>query len=125
MSVFGNSLGHFKAIVDILPCGPRTDQRTNPPFNGIRWDFVYAEDVKTLGVGNVPYSMVWPEFLDQSGHSIKTGIPLVGTYRAKMHIVVPEMVPKHLARLKIGTEFYCMEGAMRVALGRVTDLKPD
>ena len=125
MSLFGQSPGHFKAIVDIHPCGPRADQRINPPFNGIRWGFVYAEDIETLGFEGAPHSDVWPEFLDHSGHSIETGIPLVGTYYAKMHIVFPHMILKHLERLTIGTEFYCMEGQYRMAIGKVTDLNID
>ena len=122
MTLFGNSLGHFKAIVDINPRGPKADQRNSPPFNGIRWSFVYAEDIDSLGLEKAPHSDVWPDFLDQSGNSIETGIPLIGTYSAKMHIVFPHMIPKHLARLKIGTQFFCMEGHRQMAIGTVTHL---
>ena len=123
MSLFLSSPGHFKASIKIHPHGPSSDQRTNPPFNGIRWSFVYAEDFANLGLEGAPHSDVWPEFLDHSGRSIETGIPLVGTYHAKMHIVFDHMVPKHFARLEIGTKFYCMEGELRAAVGTVTDLK--
>lgn len=125
MSLFGTKLGHFKAVIEIYPCGPRADQRTKPPFNGIRWGFVYAEDIENLGLEKAPHSDVWPEFLDQSGDSIKTDVPFMGTYDAKMHIVFSHMVPKHLSRLKVGTKFYCMEGLKRMAVGKVTHLKID
>ncbi len=85
MSVFGKSQGHFKATIEIYPCGPET--RKQPAFNSIRWSFVYAADIQRLGLENTPHSDVWPDFLDDTGTSLASEIPLVGDYNAIMHIV--------------------------------------
>ena len=65
---------------------------------------------------------VWPEFLDASGLAIASGVPLVGMYQAKMHIVFDHMIHEHFKRLCIGTKFYCAEGSMKTAEGVVTKL---
>lgn len=120
MSFFEKSEGHFRAFIEVYPCGP--DTRKKPAFNGIRWAFAYAEDVNELGAGNALRSDVWPEFLDETGKSLANEVPLIGGYSAIMHIVFENMVDVHFQRLHEGTKFFCMEGARKVASGRVTDL---
>ncbi len=120
MGIFGDkSKGDFLAHIDIHPCGPEADKRNAPPFNGIRWDLVYLEDFEKYAPQTPPYNMVWPEFLDQSGVFIPSGIPLIGSYDAKMHVVVRDRVEYHMDRIKIGTKFYCMEGALKAATGMI------
>jgi len=121
MSIFGQSKGHFLANIDIYACGPEKTKRNKPAFNGIRWAFAYADDVHS-NPDSFYVSDVWPEFLDSHGASIETGVPLIGSYAAKMHIVFPEMIEKHFQKLSVGTQFYCMEGYMKAAQGRVTKL---
>ena len=121
MSIFGNSKGHFLADISIFPCGPEANRRNEPAFNGIRWAFVYAEDFDQ-DPSNASQSDVWPEFLDASGLAVASGVPLVGMYQAKMHIIFDHMIHEHFKRLCIGTEFYCAEGLMKTAEGVVTKL---
>jgi len=120
MSVFGESEGHFRAIIEVYPCG--SDTRKKPAFNGIRWAFAYAADMNELGAGTAPQSDVWPEFLDETGKSLANEVPLIGEYSAIMHIVSDHMVDVHFKRLEEGTKFFCMEGRRKVARGRVTGL---
>lgn len=123
MGVFGpkDHRHSFEADIDILPLGPET--RRTHPFNGVRWDFCLVEDLDERGwAGEV--SMVWPEFVDQSGASIPTDVLLQGRLHALMHVVVPEMVEKHRQRLKVGSRFVCTEGPRPVAEGVVTSLAP-
>lgn len=120
MGVFGKSDGHFRAKIEIYPCGPTT--RNRPAHNGIRWAFAYADDIEQLGDEKAPRSDVWPDFLDETGKSLSREIHLIGDYDAIMHIVASHMVDVHLQRVEVGTEFYCMEGTRRVAKGRVTQL---
>lgn len=120
MGIFGEkSKGDFLAHIDIHPCGPEPTKRNNPPFNGIRWDLVYFDDFEKYAPETPPYNMVWPELLNQSGEFIPEGIPLIGSFDAKMHIVVRDRVSYHQDKIRVGTKFYCMEGAMKVATGIV------
>lgn len=92
--------------------------RKTPAFNGIRWDFAYASDNPT----NQLY-MIWPDFYFSNGDSMPTDSPLpVGqNLSARMTIVADEMREHtHRRRIEEGVEFYCHEGAKRVALGKVT-----
>ncbi|MEM7661874.1 MAG: hypothetical protein AAF292_06465 [Pseudomonadota bacterium] len=120
MSVFGKSQGHFRAFIEVFPCGSKT--RIKPAVNGIRWSFVYAEDVEGVGPEGASQNDIWPEFLDDAGASLAKDVPLIGEFNAIMHIVSASMVDAHFQRLKEGTEFYCMEGLRKVAKGHVTDL---
>jgi len=113
---------NFEAEITIYPLGPET--RTSHPLNGIRWAFAYADDLKNDGA-LIQISDVWPEFIDDGGETIARDVPLMGTLRARMHIVFPKMVKVHLKRLKVGTKFYCMEGARKCAEGIVTALRRD
>ena len=121
MGIFGNHKHSFEADITVLPLGPET--RATHPFNGIRWDFCLVEDLDDRGWAT-EVSMIWPEFVDDSGASIPTGVPIEGRLHALMHIVVPEMVDKHLQRLKVGSRFVCTEGPRPVAEGVVTSLSP-
>jgi translation elongation factor EF-Tu-like GTPase len=92
--------------------------RSTPAFNGIRWDFAYAED-------QLPNSlyMIWPDFYATDGMSLPTdqGLPIGVPLHARMLILMDEMRSEvHRARLAPGTRFYCHEGARRVAEGVVT-----
>ncbi len=78
--------------------------------------------VEEHGAGNAPQSDVWPEFLDDTGKSLTNEVPLIGEYSAIMHIVFDNMVDVHFQRLQEGTKFFCMEGARKIACGRVTSL---
>ncbi|WP_409433056.1 hypothetical protein ACJ3XI_00760 [Litorimonas sp. RW-G-Af-16] len=119
MGIFGQSEGHFLAHIDIFPSGPEPDRRNGPPQNGIRWDFAYAEDFEIYSPEFPMLNMIWPEFLDESGASIPTGIPLIGSFDAKMHIVSEHMIENHLNRIRIGTKFFCMEARIKTASGTI------
>lgn len=113
----------FEAEITILT----TEQkgRETPVFNYIRWDFGYAEDNPLEPERNLDATlyMIWPNFLDDEDVPIAKGIPLVGTYKARMHIPVREMVAYHQKRISVGLHFNCHEGARIVARGVVTKLR--
>jgi hypothetical protein len=113
---------HFEAEITIFPLGEKT--RTTPPRNGIRWGFCYASDELADGV-ELEHSDVFPEFVDGNGETIPHTQPLSGTLKARMHIIFPNMVPIHLGRVRLGTRFFCMEGARKVASGVVTAVPLD
>ncbi len=91
--------------------------RMAPPFNGIRWDFCYAEDDAQDGI-----FMIHPDFVDADGQSLPMDSPMpIGTKLvARFRICNDKMVPQHQSRINVGTEFYCHEGGRRVASGIVT-----
>jgi len=108
--------GDFEATITIFT--KEEGGRQTPPFNGIRWDFHYAESNPE---GEM--YMIWPEFIDEKGDAIDKGIPLSGTLKARMHIVNEEMKIKvHLPRMHVGTEFYSTEGPKKVAKGVITKI---
>ncbi|MFO1018200.1 MAG: hypothetical protein U1E03_11420 [Hyphomonadaceae bacterium] len=109
---------HFEAEITIFPLGETT--RKTPPLNGIRWGFCYANDKLPDGVEHESHSDVFPEFVRDTGETIPDTEPLSGTLKARMHIIFPKMVSVHLNRLRVGTQFFCMEGARKVASGIVT-----
>ena len=106
----------FEATIRIFS----TDEggRMTPPFNGIRWDFAYADDdVATDGL-----YMIWPDFVDDAGDSLSAdqALPIGVALQARMTIVVDEMRSKlHRQHISVGTQFYCHEGSKRVASGTV------
>ncbi len=112
----------FEAEITILTA--EQGGRRTPPHNYIRWDLGYAEDNPPESKGNAPaiIYMICPNFLDEDGAPIPKGSPLRGTDRARMHIVVREMVEYHRSRLSVGTKFNCHEGSRVVARGTVTKL---
>jgi len=109
----------FLAEITIFPPGPET--REANAFNGIRWAFAYANDDYVNGI-EPERSDVWPEFLDHAGNALPKDVPLQGTLPARMHIIFPNMVSVHFNRLRVGTRFFCTEGARKVASGVVTSL---
>ena len=112
----------FEAEITILTS--EQGGRMNPPYNYIRWDFGYAEDNPDEPKRNLSAEiyMIYPNFLDPNGLSIPSGISLEGTLRARMHILVREMVEYHRRRILVGTKFNCHEGSKIVARGVVTKL---
>lgn len=113
----------FEAEIAILT--EEQGGRKMPPFNYIRWDFGYAEDNPLEPKRNLDAQiyMIWPNFLDDDGTPIEKGIPLIGTYNARMHILVREMMDYHRKRILVGLKFNCHEGARIVARGVVTKLR--
>ncbi|MBR9765704.1 MAG: hypothetical protein GYB53_19825 [Rhodobacteraceae bacterium] len=113
----------FEAEITIL--AEKQSGRQTPPQNYVRWDFGYAEDNPLVLERNLDAEiyMIWPNFLDGEGTPIQKGIPLVGTYKACMHILVREMVDYHQKRISVGMHFNCHEGSRVVAKGVVTQLR--
>lgn len=106
----------FEAIIHIY--GPDEGGRRTPAFNGIRWDFAYADDLPAATL-----YMIWPDFFAAEGQSLPTDKPLpVGIeLSARMAIVVDEMRSDvHRGRIAPGVRFFCQEGGRQVAEGVVT-----
>ncbi len=98
----------------------RINQLLHSPRNGIRWDFAYAEDHPTNSL-----FMIWPDFLDASGNSLPTDMPLpFGVdLKARMYILNREFAESfHRSRLQVGTKFFCHEGPKQVACGTVIQI---
>lgn len=95
--------------------------RRIPAFNGIRWDFSYHDRLPNDDCFGL-YA-IHPDFFDEQGNSLapNTPLPVGKLLSARMLIVRNEMREKvHRARLSEGTKFYCHEGGLRVAEGKVT-----
>lgn len=106
----------FEANIEIL--SSEEGGRTTPAFNGIRWDFCYSEDDVKDGL-----YMIHPDFFGTDGESLEGQLPIGKPLNARMKIIVEEMKEKmHRKRIKVGTEFYCHEGARRVAKGKVSKI---
>ncbi|SEL54965.1 hypothetical protein SAMN05428989_1900 [Pseudoxanthomonas sp. GM95] len=106
----------FEASIRILT--EAEGGRKTSPFNGIRWDFAYADDPASRQL-----YMIWPDFHGPSGDSFPKDMPLPLSTElfARMTVLVDEMREEvHRARIKPGVTFYCHEGSKRVAIGRVT-----
>ena len=106
----------FEATIRII----REDEsgRRSPVFNGIRWDFCYAEDDPKTGIW-----MVYPDFHDAVGESIPEDRPLPVDVQipARMFVLVDEMREEvHRKMVRVGGCFYCHEGLRRVAEGTIT-----
>jgi len=92
--------------------------RRTPPFNGIRWDFGYADDPP----GSSIY-MIMPDFFDEHGDSLPTDTPLpIGSeLPARMTVINDQIRDEvHRSRIKEGLKFFFHKGGKRVAEGRVT-----
>lgn len=107
----------FLASIDIYPCGPET--RSVPPFNGIRWNFIFAQSLANDGLSDAMRQMIFPEFVDNNGDQIADKIPLIGKYDAKMYIIA---ISNDAPAITVGTKFYCAEGSRIVAEGIVMSL---
>jgi hypothetical protein len=107
----------FEAAIRVY--GPKEGGRRTPAFNGIRWDFAYADD----GPDPPSLYMIWPDFFAAGGRSLPTDQPLPGGVElsARMTVVMDEMRGEvHRGRVAPGVRFYCHEGGRRVAEGVVT-----
>jgi hypothetical protein len=102
----------FEAVVRILT--EREGGRHVPPRNGIRWDLRYFFQ------GEDEISMVWPEFLDETGNAISPDRPLAGMLRARFYVVAETMRDFHRQHARPGVGFFCVEGAKVCAAGVVT-----
>jgi translation elongation factor EF-Tu-like GTPase len=98
---------------------PDEGGRLSPPFNGIRWDFQYAEDpVDRLW-------MIYADFFDAERNALPTDLPLRIDVElpARMAILSSQLrIEVHQKRLQVGTLFFCKEGSKSVAAGRVTKI---
>jgi hypothetical protein len=106
----------FEALIRIYTAAE--GGRQSPPFNGIRWDFAYADDPPAKDL-----FMIHPDFYDERGNSlpIDKPLPLSVEIPARMVVLNDELrITLHRLRITDGTRFYCHEGARRVAEGRVT-----
>lgn len=111
-----DGIDDFEASIRIM----RADEggRRTPVFNGIRWDFCYAEDDPAAGIW-----MIHPDFYDATGESVaeQTALPIDEPIPARMFILVDELREEiHRRKLRVGGRFYCHEGSRRVAEGVVT-----
>ncbi len=107
----------FEATIRIFMA--KEGGRRTAAFNGIRWDFAYADD----GPNPPMLYMIWPEFLASDGEPFADGIPLPKDEElvARMRILSDELrVEVHRQRIAVGVRFYCHEGGTRVAQGVVT-----
>jgi len=106
----------FEALIRIY--SHEEGGRAQPPGNGIRWRFAYADDP----VGEILYA-IWPDFVDEAGNSLPSDAPLPINVElpARMTVVVRgTRADMHRGRIVEGTRFYCHEHSRRVAEGRVT-----
>ena len=104
--------GDFEAVVRILTA--REGGRRSAPCNGIRWDLRYFFQ------GDDELSMVWPEFIDESGDAIPYRQPPSGFVKARFHVRDHEMRNFHRQHALPGTGFLCVEGPKVCAVGVVT-----
>ena len=91
--------------------------RKLPVFNGIRWDFCYADDSPPDALWTI-----WPDFVDSAGLTFaeSTPLPTNEILAARMYILNDELRRTvHRHRLKLGTRFYCCEGPNKMAEGVV------
>lgn len=95
-------------------------------FQGIRWDFKYADKWPS---GNGSF-MIYPEFEDAGRYVIldkrnindegNTTVPMSGT--ARMWVLNPELRKLHQQRIQKGTKGYFMEGNTKVAECEVIEI---
>lgn len=109
--------GHFEAKIRILTT--EEGGRERPCYNGIRWDVILAEN----NTENFTF-MIWPDFFDENGDSLEKDIVLEGVLNARMCSLYPEVHfgEGYFDGLKVGSEFFCVEGRTKAAKGVVTKL---
>ncbi len=105
----------FDAIIRIY--SPEEGGRNHPTYNGVKWDFSYADPIREVGDW-----CIWPDFYVVGGDSRPKDVPLpVGVETsARMFIMADEMREIHRHHIRPGVRFYCIEGPHRVAEGEVT-----
>ena len=109
----------FKADITILDLGPDAPVK----WNGIRWSFVFADDLDAHPNPPAVRSDTWPLFRNSDGSVIPRGVALQGQLPATMHIMFPESVKWFKQKgLAVGRRFYCCEGPRVHAEGRVTEI---
>lgn len=109
----------FRALIDILPRPAGAAEK----WNGIRWQFSFAEDHDVLPPDKVEHADIWPLFRQADGSPISSGINLEGQLEATMHIVMrPAKGWFKAHKFGVGTRFYCCEGHTVFAQGRVTEI---
>lgn len=105
----------FEARVRLL----RADEggRNSPPYNGIRWDFEYAQDKP-----RVAYMWLYPDFFDPiTGDSWQEmPLPVDEWLHVRVSVFSEHMRPVHQSKIRQGTSFYYCEGNRIVAEGTVT-----
>lgn len=99
----------FEAVIRIYSF--EEGGRATPTFNGIRWDFGYAEPP----MPNEIY-MIWPDFFAENGDSLNTydSLPIGVELPARMLILMDKMREFHRQNIHKGTRFYCHEGAWQL-----------
>src|SRR4051812_46386518 len=98
----------FEAIIRIFPASERG--RLTPAFNGVRWDFAYADDPLA------ELHAIWPDFFDEHGVSMppNRALPADVFLQARMTIVSEELRSEfHRRRISVA---YC-SSAMRAQNG--------
>lgn len=76
--------------------------------------------VRILFRGEDECSIVWPEFLDETGDVILLDPPLAGMLRARFYVVAETMRDFHRQHARPGVGSFCAEGAKVCAAGVVT-----
>lgn len=93
---------------------PEEGGRKLPPFQGIRWDFLYEE---FPGEG----FMIYPEIMaPQTNEIFPSGIPIPPYGIATMWILNSSLRTLHQQRLKAGTRGYFIEGPKKVGVCEVS-----
>jgi translation elongation factor EF-Tu-like GTPase len=108
----------FEAVVRIFT--HEQGGRKSPSFNGLRWDFSYAEDDPAKGLW-----MIHPDFVDEGGDSLAQDRPLPLDIKLPARFLILDdklRAEVHRPRLRVATRFFCHEGSKRVAEGRVTKI---
>ena len=91
---------------------PDQELSTTKCFQGIRSDFLYAGD----GPQKDGIHMIYPEFLDHTGHVILQKDTEVERYGfANMWILMQERVSYHIGRLQIGSKGHMVAGSKKLA----------
>ena len=106
-------------VAEVIVFSEEGGGRRSPAFNGIRWDFGYA-DWKP----NESIYMIWPDFFDEHNDSLPrdVGLPIGEPLIARFMIVNDHIRQIHQKRIRHGLEFFCHEGGKRVAKGTVTQI---
>lgn len=67
--------------------------------------------------------MVWPRFIDDSGHELPNGAVVSQVSKARFFIINDELRRTvHRQRLREGVRFHICEGQRRVAACRITEI---
>jgi hypothetical protein len=96
--------------------GGRTG-RYGPVRQGYRCDVHWDDDPSDL------LWMIWPRFLDETGHELPKGTPVPRLSRAHFYIINDELRRTvHRQCIREGTRFHLSEGHHRVAACFVTKI---